>query len=123
MQMMVQVMVAGGIKSDAIRFAVGMLHGSPISKTCYHKHFKEAIDHGRELIDAKVINALFKNCLGGNARAQVFWLSARRPEGWAINYRHKHGGDQTGEPVEITFDMGGLPPSRNAKKKGQGDGN
>ena len=43
---------------------------------------KYALKRGREASDERVVDSLYKNALGGNVTAQIFWLKNRRPDQW-----------------------------------------
>ena len=45
----------------------------------------EAMRRGREMTDSLVEKALLEKALGGDLRAQMYWLNNRRAERWAAN--------------------------------------
>ena len=45
----------------------------------------EALRRGREVTDCLVEKALLEKALGGDLRAQMYWLNNRRAERWAAN--------------------------------------
>jgi hypothetical protein len=47
------------------------------------KKFREAVDEARACADDQVVSALFKEAIGGNVRAQIFWLKNRRRKEWS----------------------------------------
>lgn len=64
-----------------------------------HPEFAEAMNHGKDRADAKVVGALYKNAVGGNVTAQIFWLKNRRKEDWRDKIDHEVAG-KDGGPVQ-----------------------
>ena len=50
--------------------------------TMEHEELREALKRGREASDDRVEESLYRNALGGNTTAQIFWLKNRRPDRW-----------------------------------------
>jgi hypothetical protein len=50
--------------------------------TMKHEELREALKRGREASDDRVEESLYRNALGGNTTAQIFWLKNRRPDRW-----------------------------------------
>ena len=44
--------------------------------------FLTAIKTSKDVADAKVVQALYNNALGGDTTAQIFWLKNRQPGEW-----------------------------------------
>lgn len=47
-----------------------------------HPLFREEVEDARSIADDRVERALYKRAVDGDVRAQVFWLSNRRPNRW-----------------------------------------
>ncbi|MGJ1078770.1 hypothetical protein ACR77U_12065 [Enterococcus faecium] len=45
--------------------------------------FEEAIKKGQESATDQVENVVFKEAIGGNMTAAIFWLKCRRPDRWS----------------------------------------
>lgn len=61
---------------------------------------KKALDEGKEVVDIKVENALLKNALDGDFKAQKYWLNNRRPGTWKdVREEEK----KTDNKIEIVF--------------------
>jgi hypothetical protein len=65
-----------------------------------HECFAEAMSTGKHKADAKVVGALYKNAVGGNVTAQIFWLKNRRKEDWRDKVDHSLTGPDGG-PVQF----------------------
>ncbi|GJH31433.1 hypothetical protein CBA19CS91_01770 [Paraburkholderia hospita] len=63
--------------------------------------FADAMNHGKDQADAKVIGSLYRNALGGNVVAQIFWLKNRRA--WKDRVDHAHGGID-GNPIRMLME-------------------
>ena len=71
----VKAMSAYGIPQDDISKAVG------ITAKTLRKAYRDELDLGHISANSAVVGALYKNALGGNVTAQIFWLKARM--GWS----------------------------------------
>ncbi len=47
-----------------------------------HVQFLQALKANKDVADAKVVQALYKNALGGDTTAMIFWLKNRQPHDW-----------------------------------------
>lgn len=47
-----------------------------------HSELSESLKESKEVADFAVENALYKNAIGGNITAQIFWLKNRKPKQW-----------------------------------------
>lgn len=47
-----------------------------------HPAFLAALKTNKDVADAKVVQALYKNALGGDTTAMIFWLKNRQPKDW-----------------------------------------
>jgi hypothetical protein len=63
-----------GVPQDDVCVILG------ISKPTLHKHYREDLDRGLAEANAKVAESLFKQAIGGNTTAAIFWAKARL--GW-----------------------------------------
>jgi hypothetical protein len=68
-------MVACGLDFSQIAF---VLNCSPADVRYW---YKDELEHGAPIVNARVGAALLKNCLAGDTNAQKFWLATRA--GWA----------------------------------------
>lgn len=60
----------------------------------------KALQDGKEVVDIKVENALLKNALGGDFKAQKYWLNNRKPGMWKdVREEEK----KTDNKIEIVF--------------------
>lgn len=62
-----------------------------------YPEFAEALNHGKQQADAKMVGAAFRNGLAGNATIQIFWLKNRL--GWRDKVDHALTGPDGG-PVQ-----------------------
>lgn len=64
----------------------------------------QALKKGRELVDYQVEQALLDKALGGDLRAQMYWLNNRRSDKWQEHPKEKPetGGD---EGVTVIVDV------------------
>lgn len=64
----------------------------------------QALRKGRELVDYQVEQALLDKALGGDLRAQMYWLNNRRGDKWQEHPREKQdcGGE---EGVRVIVDV------------------
>ncbi|AOJ31413.1 hypothetical protein [Burkholderia metallica] len=61
-----------------------------------HPEFGEVLDQAKEVPDANVVGALYRNALAGNVTAQIFWLKNRQPAKWRDKVDHEHAGKDGG---------------------------
>jgi hypothetical protein len=47
-----------------------------------YEDIKTVLEDGKEVVDIKVENALLKNALAGDFKAQKYWLNNRKPHLW-----------------------------------------
>lgn len=62
----------------------------------------QAMKRGRELVDYQVEAALLDKALGGDLRAQMYWLNNRRADKWQEHPREK--AEDAPEPVTVIVD-------------------
>lgn len=62
----------------------------------------QALRKGRELVDYQVEQALLDKALGGDLRAQMYWLNNRRGDKWQEHPREK--AEDGCEPVTVIVD-------------------
>lgn len=75
-------LVCCGIPQDVIAKAIG------ISKTTLDKYFRDELDHGKEIANAKVAGTLFKMATSGESPASTFfWLKTQA--GWRETNHHE----------------------------------
>ena len=85
----VKAMSAYGIPQDDISIAVG------ITGKTLRKHYRDEIRGGAIRANAAVAGALYKQAIGGNVTAQIFWTKARM--GWSDRGPQSHEGDNPDE--------------------------
>ena len=61
----------------------------------------QAVRKGRELVDYQVEQALLDKALGGDLRAQMYWLNNRRGDKWQEHPREKEKEDEEGVTVIV----------------------
>ena len=71
---LVEVLVAGGTPKATIAKAMG------ISMNSLKRHYREELEHGLEIANAKVVRRLFRLIEQGSTPAAIFWLKTRA--GW-----------------------------------------
>lgn len=71
-----------GLSNDQIAHNIGVSRTTFYKWQKEHEDFANAIKQGKEVVDFMVENALFKNAMGGNVAAQIFWLKNRKPDKW-----------------------------------------
>ena len=62
----------------------------------------QALRRGKELVDYQVEAALLDKALGGDLKAQMYWLNNRRGDRWQEHPREKT--DEGGEAVTVIVD-------------------
>ena len=62
----------------------------------------QAVRKGREIVDYQVEQALLDKALGGDLRAQMYWLNNRRGDKWQEHPREK--AEDGCEPVTVIVD-------------------
>ena len=70
----VEAMSGFGVPQDDIALVIG------IDKKTLTKHFRRELDTGAAKANARVSESLFKQAIGGNVAAAIFWTKARM--GW-----------------------------------------
>lgn len=97
-QMVVEVMIAGGIPYETIRQTVINPHtNNPIGIQAFQRAFKEQIARGGAAATQKVIATMFKMATSGQSPAStMFWLKCRCQ--WREVHRHEHV-DPHGRPL------------------------
>lgn len=69
-----------------------------------HPQIAQALRKGRELVDYQVEAALLDKALGGDLRAQMYWLNNRRGDKWQEHPKEK--ADESGdEGVTVVVDI------------------
>lgn len=63
-----------GVPQDDICVLVGC------TKPTLHKHYRESLDKGLAEANSQIAQTLFKQAIGGNIAAAIFWAKARM--GW-----------------------------------------
>jgi len=100
----VSAMAAVGIPQEDIARVIG------IDKKTLTKHYREVLDTSATKADAAVGGALYKNALGGDTSAQIWWSKARMR--WKESkeeqrrYVDKDGNDLHAKDREILKNMG-----------------
>lgn len=106
----VEAMVGYGIPQDSICQIITKSDGTPISKPTLEKHFRAEIDQGAVKANAKIAESLFKQAVGGNVTAGIWWTKARmgwkEPPARQVNY-NKSIDDMSEE--ELLETLGGEP--------------
>lgn len=64
----------------------------------------DALRKGREMVDYQVEQALLDKALGGDLRAQMYWLNNRRSDKWREHPRDRTEEEQ-GEGVTVIVDV------------------
>jgi len=65
-----------------------------------YEEIRNALADGKAVVDVKVENALLKNALAGDFKAQKYWLNNRKPGTWKdVREEEK----QTDNKLEIVF--------------------
>lgn len=85
---MVKAMAGYGIPHDDICHVVGA--GCKTGKTL-RRHYREELDTGEVNANAQVVGSLFKQAVGGNVAAAIFWTKARM--GWSDRGPQKDEGE------------------------------
>lgn len=62
-----------------------------VSKPTLHKHYRDDLDRGLAEANAKVAESLFKQAIGGNITAAIFWAKSRM--GWSEKQEIVHSGE------------------------------
>ena len=74
-----------GATHDEIAARMGVGRSTLYKWKGKYPQIAEALRRGRELTDSLVEKALLEKALGGDLRAQMYWLNNRRAEKWAAN--------------------------------------
>lgn len=59
-----------------------------VARSCFDRwcateaELQRALKRGRQASDERVVESLYRNAIGGNVTAQIFWLKNRRPSEW-----------------------------------------
>ncbi len=61
----------------------------------------KAVRKGRETVDYQVEQALLDKALGGDLKAQMYWLNNRRGDKWQANPKEKQEGGEEGTTVIV----------------------
>ena len=61
----------------------------------------QAVRKGREIVDYQVEQALLDKALGGDLRAQMYWLNNRRGDKWQEHPKEKTGEGEEGVTVIV----------------------
>lgn len=85
-----------GMLEKDIAKSLGISEATWYSYKNKYPELVEALRLDRNLADAKVENALYKNAINGNVTAQIFWLKNRQSEKW-----NKKAPDAEGTKVEV----------------------
>ena len=63
----------------------------------------QSLRRGKELVDYQVEAALLDKALGGDLKAQMYWLDNRRADKWQEHPRER--GEEDVEPVQVIVDV------------------
>ncbi len=74
-----------GASQDEIARRMGVGRSTLYKWKRRHPPIAGALRRGKEVTDAMVEKALLEKALGGDLRAQMYWLNNRRAESWAAN--------------------------------------
>lgn len=89
----VSALTAYGIRQEEIAKLLN------IAEKTMRKHYKNEIEIGSTIANAKVAESLFSMATKGkNVAAAIFWAKARM--GWSEKVQHEHTG-KDGNPIEI----------------------
>ena len=72
-----------GLTNEQLADKIGVSRKTLYNWQNEYQELDQAIKHGKEIADYAVVNALYKNAIGGNVRAQIFWLTNRLPNQWS----------------------------------------
>ena len=61
------------------------------------KYFKEDLENAADQANSSVVGALYKNAIGGNVTAQIFWCKTKL--GWREKSEIEHSGNIAITPV------------------------
>jgi hypothetical protein len=77
----VKIAKAAGCKEESIAKMLS------IDLKTLKKYYRDDLDHGTDELTRNVAGALYKNAIGGNVTAQIFWLKTRA--GWRETEIHE----------------------------------
>ena len=80
---LVTALIGYGAPHDYVAKEVGC------ARLTLEKHFAEEIAMASDQANAKVVEALFKQCMAGHVTAQIWWTKARLR--WSEVSTHEHG--------------------------------
>lgn len=71
-----------GLTDEQIAKNIGIATGTLYDWKNKYPEISDALKKGKEVADYEVENALFRNAMGGDTTAQIFWLKNRKPHKW-----------------------------------------
>lgn len=95
-----------GLTDEQIAHNMGIAYSTLRKWRDTYEALSAALKKGEEVVDFEVENALFKNAIGGDTTAQIFWLKNRRPGKWRDkqNIEVSRPIDDTIKELEAFFD-------------------
>lgn len=95
-----------GLTDEQIAHNMGIAYSTLRKWRDTYEALSAALKKGKEVVDFEVENALFKNAIGGDTTAQIFWLKNRRPGKWRDkqNIEVSRPIDDTIKELEAFFD-------------------
>ena len=93
----VKAMAAYGIPHDDISVALG------ITAKTLRRHYRQELTVGHISANAQVVGSLFKQAIGGNVTAAIFWTKARM--GWSDRGPQPTEGDSSESMAKSIHDV------------------
>lgn len=95
-----------GLTDEQIAHNMGVAYSTLRKWRDTYEALSAALKKGKEVVDFEVENALFRNAIGGDTTAQIFWLKNRRPGKWRDkqNIEVSRPIDDTIKELEAFFD-------------------
>lgn len=78
---------------------IALLVRDGIDDKTLRKHFRRELDTGMTKANAKVVESLYQQAVGGNVTAAIWWTKGRM--GWRETSAHEHTG-KDGGPVQVS---------------------
>lgn len=93
-----------GLTHDQIAARMGIGRSTLYNWRRKYPVMEQALRKGREVVDYQVEAALLEKALGGDLRAQIHWLSGRRPDKWTAGADRAKGKNEE-EGVTVIVDV------------------
>ena len=93
-----------GLTRERMACAMGISTSTLYKWQKRYPQIAAALGAGREAVDYQVEQALLDRALGGDLKAQMYWLNNRRGDKWQEHPRDRTDGEA--EPVTVIVDGG-----------------